>query len=32
VAVRRKIVGGVLATVAASGLMFATGAPAAAHV
>jgi hypothetical protein len=30
--IRRKIVGGVLAAVAASGLVFATAAPAAAHV
>jgi hypothetical protein len=30
--VRRKIIGGVLVAVGASGLMFATGAPAAAHV
>jgi hypothetical protein len=30
--VRRKIVGGLLAAVAASGLVFATGTPAAAHV
>jgi hypothetical protein len=29
--IRRRIVGGVLAAVAASGLMFATSAPAAAH-